>query len=86
MERYKKYKTIHRISYIVFFTYLLILALSNFTFGENTTYIPYLIIIPFLIYCTIAITVTILIRKTRMEENSGKEIKEKHGRAALSKV
>lgn len=65
MERYKKYRTIQKASYIVFFLYLLILALSNFSFNGNVEYIPYFIIIPFVVYCVIMITTEILIYKER---------------------
>ena len=68
MQKYEKYKVIHRISYIVFFSYLLILAVGNFDFGEYTSYIPYFIVVPFLIYCAIAISVNILIRKARTKK------------------
>jgi len=68
MQKYEKYKVIHRISYIVFFSYLLILAMGDFDFGEYTNYIPYFIVVPFLTYCTIAISVNILIRKARAEK------------------
>lgn len=68
MQKYEKYKVIHRISYIVFFSYLLILAVGDFDFGEYTSYIPYFIVVPFLTYCTIAISVNILIRKARAEK------------------
>jgi c-di-AMP phosphodiesterase-like protein len=73
MQKYEKYKTIHRISYIVFFSYLLILAVGNFDFGEYTSYIPYFIVVPFLIYCTIAVSVNILIRKERAENYFNKK-------------
>lgn len=65
MERYKKYRTIQKTSYIVFFLYLLILALSNFSFNGKVEYIPYFIIIPFVVYCIIMITTEILIYKER---------------------
>lgn len=65
MERYKKYRTIQKASYIVFFLYLLILALSNFSFNGNVEYIPYFIIIPFVVYCITMITTEILIYKER---------------------
>ena len=65
MERYKKYRTIQKASYIVFFLYLLILALSNFRFNGNVEYIPYFIIIPFVVYCITMITTEILIYKER---------------------
>lgn len=65
MERYKKYRTIQKASYIVFFLYLLILALSNSSFNGNVEYIPYFIIIPFVVYCITMITTEILIYKER---------------------
>lgn len=74
MQKYEKYKIIHRISYIVFFSYLLILAVGNFDFGEYANYIPYFIAVPFLIYCSIAVTTRILLRKARTE--SYKDAKE----------
>lgn len=73
MKKYEKYKVIHRISYIVFFSYLLILAVGDFDFGEYTSYIPYFIVVPFLTYCTIAISVNILIRKARAEKELNKK-------------
>lgn len=63
MKGYKKYKNIHSISYIIFFSYLFIISISNYDFGGNKDYIPYFIIIPFVIYCGIALLTEILIRK-----------------------
>jgi len=65
MERYKKYRTIQKISYIIFFLYLLVLALGNISFGEYAIYIPYCIVIPFIIYCATMITTEVLISKSR---------------------
>lgn len=74
MERYKKYKAIHRIAYIAFFLYLIILAIGNFSFGEYT---PYFIVIPFIAYCSVAIGVRILIRQNAKEEFTEEDKEEK---------
>ena len=63
MEGYKKYRTIHRISYIVFFLYLLFISLGNHTFGLDPDFVPYLIVIPFVFYCAITVGMEILVRK-----------------------
>ncbi|WP_051697571.1 hypothetical protein [Prevotella sp. 10(H)] len=68
MQKYSKYKVLHRISYIVFFSYLLILAILKFNFGQYNDYAAYFIIVPFLIYCAIAISITILARKSRSKK------------------
>lgn len=60
MEKHKKYKSIHRIAYIAFFLYLIILAIGNINFGKYT---PYFIIIPFITYCLITIGIKILVRQ-----------------------
>ena len=73
MEGYKKYRTIHRIAYIAFFIYLVILALSGFNFGMEAGTMPYHIIIPFIIYCVIAASVEIRIRKEIKDKKDKKE-------------
>ncbi|MBB4037549.1 putative ferric reductase [Dysgonomonas hofstadii] len=73
MEGYKKYRTIHRIAYIVFFFYLLLLAMSDINFGLKNGEMPYHIIVPFIIYCVIAASAEILIRKEIKEKNDKKE-------------
>ncbi|MDR2950165.1 MAG: hypothetical protein LBV71_13285 [Prevotella sp.] len=73
MEKYRKYKTIHRISYIIFFFYLIILSIGNFDFGEYAAYVPYFIAVPFLIYCAIAIFAEIRIRKELRESSVEKK-------------
>jgi len=75
MEGYKKYRTIHRIAYISFFFYLVILTLSNFNFGLENGTMPYHIIIPFIIYCIIATGMEILIRKEIREKKNFKKEK-----------
>jgi len=76
MKGYKKYRTIHRISYISLFSYLFIVSVSNFNFGGYADYIPYFIAIPFFIYCGIAIGMEILIRRDIRKE---KPIKNEYG-------
>jgi len=65
MDSYKKYRTIHRIAYISFFIYLLILAVSDINFGLKNGEIPYHILIPFALYCIIAVGMEVVIRKER---------------------
>ncbi len=62
MDIYKKYRTIYRISYIVFLAYLLIISIGNFDLGD---YAPYFLVIPFLLYCLAAVVMEILIRRER---------------------
>lgn len=80
MEGYKKYKTIHRIAYILFFSYLFILSLGKFTFGLHIDHVAYLILIPFIAYCAIAISMEIMIRKEiaikKTEQKKHKEIED----------
>jgi hypothetical protein len=65
MEKHKKYKSIHRIAYIAFFLYLIILAIGNIDFGEYT---PHFIIIPFIIYCLITIGIEVLVKKNAKDK------------------
>lgn len=74
MEIYKKYRTIYRISYIVFLAYLLIISIGNFHLGD---YAPYFLVIPFLLYCLAAITMEILIRRERKSFYENKKKDEK---------
>ena len=79
MEGYKKYRTVHRIAYISFFIYLIMLAFSNSTFGLESGTMPYHIIIPFIIYCIITAGMEILIRKEiRAKKNFKKGTKTKY--------
>lgn len=64
MKNYKKYKALYNTAYITFFSYLLILSVSNFDFGIYEAYIPYFIIIPFLIYCLIAVISELMMQKS----------------------
>lgn len=68
MKRHKKYETMHTIAYIVFFIYIIILAVSDFNFGLEAGAIPYHIIIPFIVYCLIAGGAEVLIRKERKDK------------------
>lgn len=95
MGRYKKCRTIQKIPYIVFFLYILILALGKFSFGEYAEYVPYFIAIPFILYCTVMIVTEVMIRKSndatflkekRKPDNSGKQEYNGINSTTLSKI
>ncbi|NDV97258.1 hypothetical protein D0T84_20470 [Dysgonomonas sp. 521] len=65
MGRYKKCRTIQKISYGVFFLYILILAVGKFSFGEYVEYVPYFITIPFILYCAVMIVTEVMVRKSK---------------------
>ena len=90
MEKYKKYIFISRIIYVIFFLYLLIIALSNIG-SEYSGNISYLIVIPFLIYFAAMITLEVLVRKEikmkkRDKNNLRNEEYNKGNDPTLSKV
>lgn len=81
MEIDKKYRTIYWVSYIILFSYLLVLSIGNFDLGKYSDYSSYFIVIPFLGHCIVTIVTEILTRKMYKSVNKDKKEKEKYDAA-----